>query len=361
MITYSKTKFFSGGIEMKKALLVLLMGIMVLAMVWAGGKQESAAEEETKEQAKEKLVWVWYPNESTPEYAESRSAVIDVAEKALGREIEEQLTTDYAIAIEALVNENAAFSWFGGEGYTQAHERESAVLPLVTNTGKSGTLADAKYYSMLGTLSENADQYKINGEFNLDTLEQKKFSFVSNSSTSGFRVPSSIISANFDVEAEELLEGGPDMVFSNVMFGGSHQGSFLNVLTQKADIGAFCNSCIDDYIDWVSGEYSDPAPGDVIKVKENADAPFNQHPGTEVTLVATVPVLNAPIVMNTKLLTDEEIRNLKAAFTSDETANNELIFAPDNAETIAFFDKGERFAEVEDEWYDPIRKLSGLK
>ena len=350
-----------GDEKMKKTLLVLLIGIMAVSMVYAGGSQESGAAGQQNKGSEEPLVWVWYPNESTPEYAESRTAVINVAEEALGREIKEQLTTDYAIAIEAVVNENAAFSWFGGEGYTQAHEREAAVLPLVTNTGKSGTLSDAKYYSMLGTLSENAGQYKVSGKYNLDTLKQKSFSFVSNSSTSGFRVPSSIISANFNVEAEELLEGGPNMVFSEVMFGGSHQGSFLNVLTEKADIGAFCNSCIDDYIDWVSGSYDDPAPGDVIKVKADADAPFDRVPGVEVTLVATVPVLNAPIVMNTNLLTDEEVAKLKAAFTSDETAANEKIFAPKDADTIAFFDKGERFAEVEDEWYDPIRKLSGLK
>ncbi|MDC7224440.1 MAG: PhnD/SsuA/transferrin family substrate-binding protein, partial [Spirochaetales bacterium] len=250
---------------------------------------------------------------------------------------------------------------FGGEGYVQAHAREEAVLPLVTNSGYSGTLADAKYYSMLGTLIENEEDYKINGEFNLDTLRQKKFSFVSNSSTSGFRVPSSIISANFAVEAEDLLEGGSDKVFSEVMFGGSHQGSFFNVLTGKADIGAFCNSCVSDYIEWVSGSFDDPMAGDVIKVKAHGDAPFDQVPGKEVVLVATVPVLNAPIVMNTNLLSDEEVAALVAAFTSEETAANELIFAPKGGEVKGFFRQGQKFVAVEDEWYDPIRKLSGMK
>lgn len=337
---------------MKKILLMSLVLMAAFGSLAAAGSQEAKAEKP--------LVWVWYPNESTPEYEESRSAVISVAEKALGREIEEQLTTDYAIAIEALVNENAAFSWFGGEGYVQAHAKEPGILPLVTNTGASGTLDDAKYYSMLGVLSENANQYKAGGVYDLDMLEQKKFSFVSNSSTSGFRVPSSIISTNFGVPSEELLEGGPGMVFSMVMFGGSHQGSFFNVLTRKADVGAFCNSCIDDYIDWISGSYSDPQAGDVIRVKTNADAPFDQVGGVEVTLVATVPVLNAPIVMNTNLLTDEEIAALQKAFTSEETAANPAIFAPKNAEVLAFFDAGEGFALVEDSWYDPIRRLSGL-
>jgi phosphonate transport system substrate-binding protein len=339
---------------MKRALIITIVLALAASAAFAGGQKETAGSDEP-------LVWVWYPNESTPEYAESRAAVIATASEALGREIEEQLTTDYAIAIEAVVNENAAFSWFGGEGYTQAHERENAILPLVTNSGSSGTLSDAKYYSMLGSLSVNTSQYQMNGTYDLETLRQKKFSFVSNSSTSGFRVPSSIISSHFNVPSEELLEGGPDMVFSEVMFGGSHQGSFFNVLSGKADIGAFCNSCIDDYIDWVKGSYEDPKPGDVIKVKDNAAAPFDQVQGVEVTLVATVPVLNAPIVMNTNLLTEEEIRALQAAFTSDATAANPKIFAPDGAETLAFFDEGERFVTVTDEWYDPIRVLSGLK
>ncbi|THB64200.1 MAG: phosphonate ABC transporter substrate-binding protein [Spirochaetaceae bacterium] len=333
-----------------KKVLVFTFIIAVLALpVMARGNQEKADEQ---------LVWVWYPNESTPEFADARRAIIEVAEEALGQPIKEQLTTDYAIAIEALANENAAFSWLGGEGYVQAHSKEAAILPLVVNTGSSGTLADAKYYSMLGTLIENDDQYKTNGKYNLDNLRQKRFSFVSNSSTSGFRVPSSIIKSHFNVEAEDLLEGGPNMVFSEVMFGGSHQGSFFNVLTGKADLGAFCNSCVKDYIEWVDGSYDDPAPGDVIRVIANADAPFDQVPGKEVVLVATVPVLNAPIVMNTNLLDEEQIEALKEAFTSDATAANERIFAPKGVDYKALFHAGQRFATVDDNWYDPIRALA---
>ena len=300
------------------------------------------------------LVWVWYPNESTPEFAEARSAFIDVVEEVTGREVREQLTTDYAIAIEALVNENAAFSWFGGEGYVQAHAREPAILPLVT-ASPTDSLDDAKYYSMLGTLIENADDYKIDGAYDLDTLEQRVFSFVSNSSTSGFRVPSSIIASNFDVPSEDLLLGGPNEVFAEVMFGGSHQGSFFNVLTGRADVGAFCNVCIDTYIEFVTGDLDDPLPGDVIRVIDGADAPFDQVPGVEVQLIATVPVLNAPIVMNTNLLTDEEVEALIAAFTSEEILENKAIFGPEGSS--AFFSEGERFLKVEDSWYDPIRAL----
>lgn len=329
---------------MKKVLLVLLIALVAMPL-FATGAQED-----------EPLVWVWYPNESTPEFADSRAALIEVAEGALGVEIEEQLTTDYAIAIEALVNDNAVFSWFGGEGYVQAHARNEAIRPLVTNSGSSGTLDDAKYYSMLGTLVENEDVFKVDGEFSLDTLEQKSFSFVSNSSTSGFRVPSSVISQNFNVAPEDLLEGGPDFVFSEVMFGGSHQGSFVNVLDGRADAGAFCNGCVDTYVEWVNGSSQDPVPGDIIRVREGAEAPFDQFAGVEVVFIETVPVLNAPLVVNTDLLTDEQLQAVIAAFTSDEVAANTRIFGDEG-----FFREGQRFLAVEDSWYDPIRRLSGIE
>ncbi len=342
---------------MKKILFVFFVAFTITVGIFAGGEKEMA----TESIAKDPLVWIWYPNESTPEFTETRAEFIRIISEALGREITEQLSTDYAITLEALINDNAVFSWLGGEGYTQAHERNAAILPLVTNSGNSGTLSDAKYYSMLGTLSENADQYMVSGSYNLDTFKGKRFSFVSNSSTSGFRVPSSIISANFNVTSEELLEGGPDMVFSEVMFGGSHQGSFFNVLTGKADVGAFCNTCVKEYMEFTSGSFDDPKAGDVIRVINNADAPFDQVPGIEVTLVATVPVLNAPIVMNTNLLSDEEVVILKQLLTSDEVANNPLLFGEKGADVKTLFRAGRRMVLVDDKWYDPIRELSGLK
>ena len=341
---------------MKKILFVLLLALMASAFVFANGGKEGGSGSSA-----EPLVWIWYPNESTPEFAETRAEFIRVFSEALGRPIKEQLSTDYAITLEALINDNAAFSWLGGEGYTQAHERNAGILPLVTNSGSSGTLADAKYYSMLGVLSENADQYKVGGSYDLDTLKGKKFSFVSNSSTSGFRVPSSIISANFGVDPEELLEGGPDMVFSEVMFGGSHQGSFFNVLTGKADIGAFCNSCVKEYMEFTSGDFDDPRAGDTLVVLDDAVAPFDQVPGVAVTLVAAVPVLNAPIVMNTNLLSDEEIAILKRVIPSDEVAGNPMLFGEKGGAVKTLFHAGQRMVLVDDAWYDPIRELSGLK
>ncbi|MBN2735886.1 MAG: PhnD/SsuA/transferrin family substrate-binding protein [Spirochaetales bacterium] len=348
---------------MKKKLIfmsVVVLSLLNLFSIYAGGNSEAQ---------KEPLVFIWYPNESVPEKAEGRKEIVRIFSEILDRPIEEQLTTDYSIAIEALVADNACFSWLGGEGYTQAHESNPAILPLVVDSGSSGTLADAKYYSMLAVLTPNAGLYKANGKYSIDNLEQKKFSFVSNSSTSGFRVPSSVISQYFaskpkwsTISSEDLLEGGSKMLFAEVMFGGSHQGSMLNMLLGKSDVSAFCNMCVQDYVQWVEGSYDDPRAGDKVVIKNNAPEPFNAHSGTTFTLISTTPVLNAPIVMNTNLLSAEEISKLKSVLTSDEVAKNEKIFVPKESNFIGIgFKAGVRFVTVEDKWYDPIRELSGLK
>ena len=62
-------------------------------------------------------------------------------------------------------------------------------------------------------------------------------SFVSNSSTSGFKVPTNTIISHFaddNLIVDNLLEGGSDAFFSEVLFGGSHQGSAFNLLSGKA-------------------------------------------------------------------------------------------------------------------------------
>jgi phosphonate transport system substrate-binding protein len=301
------------------------------------------------------LTFVWYPNESTPEFAEARTAIVDVIRQATGREVREQLTTDYTIAIEAIVNNNAAFSWFGGEGYILANARNAAVQPLVVNTTASGSLNDAKYYSMIGVLASRVEEFKVNGEFSLDTLRQKRFTFVSNASTSGFRVPAAVLANHFGVSTDDLLLGGRSEIFADVLFGGSHQGAFFNVLTDRADAGVFCDSCINPYVTF-SGTEGDPQPGDLATVKAGAEAPFDQVPGAEVVFVATYPVLNAPLVVNTSLISAEELTRIREAFTSEAVRNNPAIFGPSGSKS--FFREGNMFVLVEDSWYDPIRRLT---
>jgi phosphonate transport system substrate-binding protein len=100
--------------------------------------------------------------------------------------------------------------------------------------------------------------------------------------------------------------------------------------------------------------------GSVYKVKDDAAEPFNTVTGKEFLLMSVTPVLNAPFAANLEALGQEDYDKLIELFTSDEIANNEKIFVPeDSGESGLFFKSGnERFAEVEDAWFNPIRELS---
>ena len=194
-----------------------------------------------KDKSDKPLTMVWLPNESGDDVKGARDAISKIVEEATGRKVEHKLTTDYAIAIETLANGNADLAFFGPQGYVEAKEKNDKIMPIAVPSGKSGTLDDAVYHSWLAVNKADAKNYQVNGEYKIDNIEGKKFSFVSTSSTSGFKVPSAGIASYFskqdkykDLKAEDLLEGGG--LFSEVMFGDSHQGSAVNLLNKRADV-----------------------------------------------------------------------------------------------------------------------------
>ena len=331
------------------------------ALLLAGCSEGEAGASESEVDDVIKIAW--YPNESGSDMKSSRDEIGKVIEDATGKTVEHQLTTDYAIAIETLVNNNADIAFMGAQGYIEAKNGNDAIQPLVVPTGESGTLDDALYHSWLGVNVDAQDDFKVDGEFSLDTLEQKSMSFVSNSSTSGFVVPSSSIIAHYaekpgfeDLVAEDLMEGGP--LFSQVLFGNSHQGAAVNLLSNNSEVAAFCDTCVDNYVEVTEGEAN--TVGSVYTVKDDAAEPFNTVTGKEFMLMSVTPVLNAPFAANLEALGQEDYDTLVELFTSDEIANNEKIFVPeDSGESGLFFKSAdERFAKVEDAWFDPIRELS---
>jgi phosphonate transport system substrate-binding protein len=211
-----------------------------------------------------------------------------------------------------------------------------------------------------------------NGKYSIDNIKGKTMSYVSSSSTSGFMVPSTMIKAFFakkmkwtaDQRVEDLfLQGGSDQFFGQVVFGQSHQGSIFNVLSNKADVCAVDDIDVDRYFDLVSGTAN--MPGAVYKTKSDAAAPFDTVPGTSFTVIAGYTVKQAPIVVNTDLITPAMFKALRAAFTSDAVTNNPKIFVPkdfkdENGNPVkGFFTKTdkERFLPVDAVWYNSIRAM----
>ncbi len=344
-----------------KMVFTMLLIFSAFLTACSGGDGDVAGEGKGK--VDDVIKMVWYPNESGEDLKSSRDEIGRLISEATGKEVEHQLTTDYAIAIETLVNNKADLAFTGSQSYIQAKNRNDAVQTIAVKSGASGTLDDAKYYSWLAVNVDEQDKYKVNGEFSLDTIADKKFSFVSNSSTSGFKIPAISILTHFtqqtdyaDLTEENLMEGGP--LFSQVLFGNSHQGSAVNLLTGNADVAAFCDTCVEQYVELAEGEEN--TVGAVYRGKDNAAEPFNAVAGKEFTLMHATPVLNEPFVVNMDVIGQEDFDKIQDLFTSDEFANNEKIFASEDSGQTALFTKTdkERLIAVEDEWYDPIRELS---
>ena len=314
--------------------------------------------------AKEALVFVWIPNDSVPEAKGFRTAIDKVISDAIGRPVVDKLTTDYNIAIEAMATNNAAFAFFGGLQYVQAHAKNAKIVPLVTNSGDSGTMSDASYFSRICVKTPDASQYASGNGYALDKLQGKRFAFVSNSSTSGFLFPSSGLVGYFSktsawskLTAGDLIEGGDGKLFSQVVFGGSHQGSAAALLMDKVDAAAFDDVDLAAYVDLASGTES--TPGAVYQVKSGAAEPFNNLTGQKFTVIWSIPVLNGPICTNSSLISADDQKKIIAALTADSVMQNTAIFMPADYKgpnKADFTQTGKvRFLAVDDATYQPIR------
>jgi phosphonate transport system substrate-binding protein len=349
-----------GERKMKKLLILMFVLTFAAIMTACNSSTETNA---SGSESDDTLTIAWYPNESGADLKDARDEIAKVIEDATGKKVEHKTTTDYIIAIESIANGNADIAFMGAQGYIEANMKNDQVQPLVVPSGESGTLDDALYYSWLAVEKANEEKYKNGSEYSIDNIVDTKFSFVSNSSTSGFKVPSSGIVEHFskmdnykDLKEEDLLEGGK--FFSEVLYGGSHQGSAVNLLSGKADVAAFCDTCVNNYVELVEGEEN--KAGSVYKVKKDAAEPFNTVVDKEFSLISVTPVLNAPFVANMETLSEEDYNALKEAFLSEEVASNENIFVPEESGKTGLFTKkaDEKFLDVEDAWFDPIRELS---
>lgn len=346
---------------MKKALL-LVTGLIISVSMFAGCSGSKAADTSTVKDYS-KITVVWYPNESADAFKDTRDEICGIISKATGKEVVQKTTTDYSIAIEAIASGNGQIAFMGGQGYVEAHQKNAKILPLVVNTGASGTLKDAIYYSWLSVNKGNETQYQNNGKYSIDNIQGKTMSYVSNSSTSGFKVPTTNIVSHFSKQdkwksltADDLSEGGSGKFFKQVLFGQSHQGSAVNLLTGKADVAAFCDTSLAPYVEVESGKAS--TEGAVYKVKDGAADPFNTLVGKEFVLINVTPVLNGPFAVNTGALKQEDIDKIQKALTSKSTTDDEKIFYTKGKSGLIEKTKDEHFVKVSDSWYDPIRKLS---
>lgn len=344
-----KTLFLTGTV-----------GLTLAACGNASGNQTQGQASSGDSAADGELTMVWLPNESAQDSETSRQAIGEHIEDQTGLTVKHQLTTDYTVAVESIVNGQADLAFLGGQSYIEANAQNENVVPLVTPSGPSGTLDDALYNSWFAVNEEDAEHYQNeNGEYSLDNVQGKRMSFVSQSSTSGFAVPTNNLMSHFDElnSEEQFYEGGEDQFFSEILFGQSHQGSLVNLLSGRADVSAVCDNCVSSYLNSEPVEGEPNEAGATYEVAEDAEAPFSNFAGDRFTVVSSSPVLNEPIAVNQDNLSEETIQSLEDVFTSEELNTDSRIWAEPDSDSNAILEKegDSQFVPSTDEWYGQMR------
>jgi phosphonate transport system substrate-binding protein len=166
------------------------------------------------------------PDESPTELARKAVPLVRYLEARLAVKVEFTPVTDYAAAVETLVNKKVDLAWFGGFTLVQALQRSGGkVIPLVQRE------EDEKFRSVFIT-SEPAVQA-------LADLKGRDVSFGSQSSTSGHLMPRSF-----------LLQAGlnPEKDFKRVAYSGAHDATIAAVASGKVAAGALNISVWDKFV-----------------------------------------------------------------------------------------------------------------
>jgi len=304
----------------------------------------------------DKIKIVFLPNESNDSLKNSREEFAKVIEKATGKKVEIITTTDYNIAVENIISGQAQIAYIGAEALLNARERSKDVEAVLTNSGASGTLEDAFYYSFIAVREEDAPQYKSGDGYDLKKMQGKSMTFVTNSSTSGFKIPAHEIVKIFNLkDNDEVIQEGK--VFSKVIFGGSHPGAQVNLFKKDSDIATFAIPKSFTIYELTSGQEN--KAGATYKVKQGAVAPFGDYAGKSFTVIKSIPVFNGPIVFNVKKLSKEDQDKIKKALMSKETTDNPAIFSDKKSKIRGLFLKENPnvgFLETDSKWYEQAKE-----
>ncbi|MEO7954509.1 MAG: putative selenate ABC transporter substrate-binding protein [Polaromonas sp.] len=166
------------------------------------------------------------PDESPTELARKAAPLVKYLEQKLGMKVEFTPVSDYAAAVEALVNKQVDMAWFGGFTFVQALVRSGGkVVPLVQR------VEDTKFRSVFITADPAIKS--------LADLKGHTLSFGSQSSTSGHLMPRSfLLDAKID----------PDKDLKRVAYSGAHDATIAAVAAGKVDAGALNISVWDKFV-----------------------------------------------------------------------------------------------------------------
>lgn len=309
--------------------------IIISSLVLLGTLVGCAKEETTKA-----ITVAFLPNEQDGGALDARhEALFKEIKKALGDEYEVEyiLADDYDAVKTALVTGTADIAWESGATYVAAEAENENIIPLFTY-GKNGDLDESGYYGYIATSSDNANDFDgLNVEESFKLLKGNSFSFVSATSTSGKVVPTSLLYDVYGPQGTKDLSSKEDIIlkedeggiFSEVLFGGDHQGSINLIAEQKVYAGAFC--C--DYV-----QKAGVNEEDLFYINETF-------------------VPNGPMWVNTETVDLEMQNKLVEHFINIDPSNAEKsLYSTTNQEGI-LLDDSYRFIKVDSSFYDFVREM----
>ena len=168
------------------------------------------------------------PDESPTELTRKFAPLGKYLESRLGMKVEWTPVTDYAAAVETLVNRKVDLAWFGGFTFVQSSVRSGGkTIPLVQRE------EDTAFKSVFITASDS-------GISKLEDLKGKTLSFGAQASTSGHLMPrNSLLAAKID----------PDTDLKRVSFSGAHDATIAAVASGKVEAGALNISVWNKFIE----------------------------------------------------------------------------------------------------------------
>ena len=167
------------------------------------------------------------PDEAPTELARKAAPLVKYLEGKLGMKVEFTPVSDYAAAVEALVNKQIDLAWFGGFTFVQANVRSAGkVVPLVQRE------EDTKFRSVFISADPAIKS--------LADIKGHTLSFGSQSSTSGHLMPRSfLLDAKID----------PEKDLKRVAYSGAHDATIAAVAAGKVDVGALNVSVWDKFLE----------------------------------------------------------------------------------------------------------------
>ncbi|MBD2293407.1 phosphate/phosphite/phosphonate ABC transporter substrate-binding protein [Anabaena sphaerica FACHB-251] len=244
------------------------------------------------------------PIQSSQAQAKQLKILDEYLEKTIRRKFNIHVQPDYDTAINLLVTEQVQIAYLGSLSYVKAKQKNPNIEPILAPINKA--TGRPWHTSMIIANSAHIKSVK--------DLTNKRFGFVSKSSTTGFLIPW--------VELFKKEEIDPDKTFSEVQFLGSHDQALEALIADEVDAVAVQQEA------YFKAQSENKLPqAKYVKIWESSPLPTD------------------PIVISSKL--DQKlIYSLKKALIDAPNA----IVSVSGAEIVGY-------TLVDDMNYEPIRQL----